>query len=434
MPFYSIFKKSLTLLNALLLFSPTLHSIADATASGAVYVMTNRVGEVGNSVLVFSRDPVEGTLKRVGLFDTGGNGGIVGLANLSDGLGPPEFVGQTPETVSGSPNDALASQDSLVISDSGRCLFALNAGSNTITSFAIRNEGNFLDRIGVYPSGGDFPLSVTQKSNTLFVLNGGGTGTISGFRYRDSGCTLRPLSGTTRSLDNIDFNPPSLILSPAQLSITPNGNGIVATVKGSHLIHYWTLSELGFPGDQQTITRSLGFVPFSFDFDGNGNLLVGEAFGAGDSFPSPNTGAVSSYFIREDGTLGINSHSVPNDQTATCWLRYSNGMVFTSNNDGPTPSISTYSVDDRGRLDLIESTAADAQQGIDRPIDITLSDDGDFLYVLNTGTLVNGQSTPSISVFKLDGMFLKLVENIDVGLPVGTTIDNIQGVFGLAVL
>lgn len=39
--------------------------------ASAVYVMTNRVSGVGNSVLVFDRNVEDGTLSRVGLFDTG---------------------------------------------------------------------------------------------------------------------------------------------------------------------------------------------------------------------------------------------------------------------------------------------------------------------------------------------------------------------------
>jgi 6-phosphogluconolactonase (cycloisomerase 2 family) len=378
-------------------------------------------------------------LERVGLIDTGGLGGTVGLAGLAPGTSIPttDTVGQTSEIVTGSPNDALASQDALLISESGRCLFAVNAGSNTITSFAIRNEGNFLDRAGIYPSGGDFPLSISQRGNVVYVLNGGGEGNIVGFRYSDRLCTLGELTGTTRSLKNADFNPPSLWFSPAQVSITPNGKGVIVTVKGTQAIHYWKLSTLGFPSEEQVINGSHGPVPFSFDFDGNGNLVVGEAFGAGSVVPSPFTGAVSTYSINDDdGTLSLISASVPNSQTATCWLRYSNGVIYTSNNDGPTPSISTFKIDKDGGVTLIESVAADAQEGIDRPVDITLSDDGAFLYVLNTGTLVNGTGTPSISVFKV-ASGLELVDTHDMGLPANTALpqfEDIQGVFGLAVL
>ena len=411
-----------------------LQSSSIPDSSGAVYVMTNRVGGTGNSVLVFDRDAVDGRLSRVGLFDTGGLGGIVGVGN---GATLPAFAGETPPVVIASPNDALASQDSLLLSESGRCLFAVNAGSDTITTFALRNDGRFLDRVDVYPSGGNFPLSVTQRGNTLYVLNAGGEGNISGFRYGDRLCTLSPLSGTTRSLDNIDFNPPSLLLAPGQVSITPNGKGIIATVKGTNSIHYWSLSAWGFPRDRQVITPSNGFTPFSFTFDDNGNLLVAEAFGA-STIGSGLAGAVSSYAINDDeGTLRLISGSVPTGQTATCWIRYSNGIAYTSNNENPTPSISSFSVDFRGRLALIESAAADAATGIDRPIDIDLSDDGEFLYVLNTGTLRNGAATPQISVFRTGGdAGLELVEAFDQGLPLSTTspFDDIEGVFGLAVL
>ena len=128
---------------------------------------------------------------------------------------------------------------------------------------------------------------------------------------------------------------------------------------------------------------------------------------------------------------------VPTGQTATCWIRYSNGIAYTSSNENPTSSVSTFSVDSMGRLDLIESATAGAATGIDRPIDIDLSDDGEFLYVLNTGTLRNGAATPQISVFRTGGdAGLELVEAFDQGLPLSTAspFDDIEGVFGLAVL
>jgi 6-phosphogluconolactonase (cycloisomerase 2 family) len=112
-------------------------------------------------------------------------------------------------------------------------------------------------------------------------------------------------------------------------------------------------------------------------------------------------------------------------------------MAYTSNNENPTPSVGTFSVDSRGRLALIDSAAADAATGIDRPVDIDLSDDGEFLYVLNTGTLVNGTATPQISVFRTGGgAGLELVETFDQGLPLSTSspFEDIEGVFGLAVL
>lgn len=106
-------------------------------------------------------------LSRVGLFDTGGLGGLAG--------GLTTFPGGFPNDVFATPNDALlASQNSLISSESKRCLFASNTGSDRITPFRVNTNGRLLEREGIYPSGGNFPISVTQRGNTVYALNAGG--------------------------------------------------------------------------------------------------------------------------------------------------------------------------------------------------------------------------------------------------------------------
>ena len=70
--------------------------------------------------------------------------------------------------------DGLGSSNSLILSQDNSCLFAVNAGSNTISSFHVRNNG--LSRVSVADSRGVFPVSLTEFANTLYVLNAGGGG------------------------------------------------------------------------------------------------------------------------------------------------------------------------------------------------------------------------------------------------------------------
>jgi len=81
---------------------------------GAVYVLTN---QTANSVLVFAR-AADGTLSFSGNFSTGGAG-------------------------AGSGVDPLGSQGSLVLGIGHQRLFAVNAGSNDVSVFAVdgRNRG-----------------------------------------------------------------------------------------------------------------------------------------------------------------------------------------------------------------------------------------------------------------------------------------------------
>src|SRR4051812_7428620 len=76
---------------------------------GAVFSLTNEAA--GNQVLVWTRS-ASGQLTPAGAFATGGQGS----------------------------GDALGSQGALTISDDGRFLFAVNAGSNDVTAFALQGE------------------------------------------------------------------------------------------------------------------------------------------------------------------------------------------------------------------------------------------------------------------------------------------------------
>ena len=136
-----------------------------ANSNGAVYVLSNQ--PTGNDVLVFARH-ADGTLSAPVSVGTGGNG-------TGGGLG---------------------SQGAVVLDGSGRHLYAVNAGSNSITSFRVRPNG--LERVGVVDSGGVMPTSIAVDGDLVYVLNAGGAGLITGFTAHDG--DLEPIAGSTRPL------------------------------------------------------------------------------------------------------------------------------------------------------------------------------------------------------------------------------------------
>src|SRR3989442_8703623 len=122
-------------------------------APGAVYTLMNLTS--GNAVAVFAR-AADGTLTVAGTVPTGGIG-------TGSGLG---------------------SQGALALSEDGRWLFAVNAGSNDVSIFRVTPTGlSWTSRI---PSGGTKPISVTVHDKLLYVLNGGGSGNIAGFALDDA--------------------------------------------------------------------------------------------------------------------------------------------------------------------------------------------------------------------------------------------------------
>jgi hypothetical protein len=95
----------------------------------------------------------------------------------------------------GSVVDHTASQGSLGLDTQHGLLYSVNAGSNTISVFAVHGERLALRQ--VLGSGGRFPVSVTVHGDLVYVLNALNGGSVQG--YRVLGTTLVPLLGALLS-------------------------------------------------------------------------------------------------------------------------------------------------------------------------------------------------------------------------------------------
>jgi 6-phosphogluconolactonase (cycloisomerase 2 family) len=308
--------------------------------TGDVYVMTNQ--PAGNSVMVMHRDAA-GMLTLVGSFASGGNGAGTGA-------------------------DPLGSQGSLVLSEDERLLFTVNAGSNSVSEFAV--FGDYLKLLNTAPSGGVMPVSVAVKHGLVYVLNAGGSPNISGFFIDPETNRLIPLPGSTQDL------PGGATAAPAQVSFSPDGSVLVVTEKGTNLIdtfkldHGLALAGVSFPAS--------GTTPFGFAFGFDNAAIISYA-GSGSG-----TAALSSYEVNDNGDLVLITPALGDTQSAACWVVIpSNGrFAYTSNTASGT--ISSYAVSFGGSLTLMNITAAATGAG-SVPIDMALSGDSRFLYVRTAG-------------------------------------------------
>ncbi len=255
-----------------------------------------------------------------------------------------------------------------MLGEGERLLFTVNAGSNSVSVFAV--SGDQLKLLNTVPSGGIMPVSLAVKHDLVYVLNAGGTPNISGFRIDPETNRLVPLAGSTRNL------PGGAAAAPAQVSFSPEGNVLVVTEKGTNHIDTFTLDEgVAQPG---VSFPSSGTTPFGFAFGLDEVAIVSDA-GSG-----PGTSAVASYRVDEDGNLVVITPALGDTQTAACWVVVpGNGkFAFTTNTGSGT--ISSYSVSDGGKLALLHVAAASTGNG-STPIDMALSDNSRFLYVREAG-------------------------------------------------
>ncbi len=334
---------------------------ANHNNTGVVFVSTNANDPIrGNEIVMYQR-AANGALTLSGRFPTGGQG-------LGGGLG---------------------SQDPVILSKNGRWLFAVNAGSNEISVFAVHPLGLMLtDKVA---SGGVRPTSLTVRKNRLYVLNAGDPGNITGFRLDHNG-KLTPLANSTRFLSN---NGVGAAPAPAQVSFSPDGSVLIVTERATNLIDLYPVNQHGVAGNL-TSYPSAGTTPFGFAFADDDTLVVSEAFGG-----APNASAASSYTLA-NGQLQLVSASVPTGETAACWIIISkDGKLAYTTNTG-SGSLSGYHVGNGGALTLFDGRAGDSGVGTG-PTDASKSRNGRLFYVLSprTQTVVAFELKADGSLFAL---------------------------------
>src|SRR3989441_12833176 len=95
-------------------------------------------------------------------------------------------------------------RSAIALSDEGRWVFAVNAGSNDVSAFHVTASG--LSLTSRVASGGVRPISLTVHGGVVYVLNAGADGNISGFSVGSDG-TLSPIFGSTRALSGPNVGP-----------------------------------------------------------------------------------------------------------------------------------------------------------------------------------------------------------------------------------
>jgi 6-phosphogluconolactonase (cycloisomerase 2 family) len=320
-------------------------ALADpAHGGGAVFVATDGTdGTDGNSVIAY-----DSSLRRKGTYRTGGKGGVL----------------------NGSVADHVASQGALALDRDRNLLYAVNAGSDTLTVFGVHGES--LSRLQVISTGGDFPVSVTSHGNAVYVLNARDGGSIQG--YLRLGSRLVKVVSWHRNLNlPITTDSNEFTHTPGQIPFTPDGNRLIVTTKAStNTVEVFGVDRLSGPSSRPAATVLDGAVPFAVDFDSAGRAVIAEA--------GPN--AVATFTINRDNKLTQVS-SIATGQAATCWIAGANGVFYASNaGSGSVTAVQ----DSHGTLTAQGNTATAAGS-----VDVATSPDGSRLYTQGgaDGTLVS---------------------------------------------
>jgi len=322
--------------------APLSHSAAIASLRGAdnvvggVFVTTN--DPTSNGVVAFSRAS-DGSLASIGTFATGGKG------------------------IGGSV-DPLASQFALALSRDHKLLYVVNAGSNDVSVFRVRKDGlELLDRSA---SQGTRPVSVAIGHQALYVLNAGSN---------DIGIFGASAQGTLTARGVAKLSGGAL--GAAEIRVSPDGHFVNVTERVSNTIDSYVVAEDGTLGGLTT-APSGGTVPFGFDYAPNGLLVVSEAASA----------SASSYTQDRSGQLSLVSSAISTGgQGAPCWLIVTNSGRFAYTANAGGASVSGFAIAEDGSLTLITPGGKTGDLGAGaQPLDLDLSRDSRFLYVMKNGT------------------------------------------------
>lgn len=363
--------------------APTYHPDKSVQTAKAVYFITNTEENSVVSIPIGS----DGLLTDHGVTftETGGRG-----------------LGGTGATGAPAMPDSLFSQGAVTIVDD--LLFAVNAGSNTVSLFEISSEDPCkLTLIGSPKStGGEFPVSVTYSSELKIACaaNGGAVDGVSCFSVsRKTGLSI--LDAAPRPLGLGQKTP---AMGPTntigQVSFSKDSRSLLVTVKGTPAIN-----NTGFIAVYPVVHGSVSYTPIKSSPHGT-SLLFGivpldnELVIAAD----PSIGAATlkidpySYIATSDPLIPVKN------QTAICWTAYSSKVGSAYLADGGQNHI--VEVDPKTGEIITDLKLTNGNRGM---FDEIVG--GDFLYALAPS--VNGTH---ISVFDISGGrgSIKEVQNYEV--------------------
>jgi len=300
-----------------------------------VFVMTDNPG--GNQIVAYDRLG-GGSLKQAATYDTGGTGGVL----------------------AGSAVDHTASQGALAYDEAHGLLFAVNAGSSTVSVFGV--SGDQLTRTQVVSSGGSFPVSIAVHDGLVYVLNALNGGSVQG--YVEIGDQLLPLPDSLRTLGLDPTATPQFTNTPGQVAFSPDGSRLIVTTKANgNAIDVFNVGAFGLLSGSPVVNVEAGTVPFGESFDAAGNLVISEA----------GTNALATYSLNANDTVTL-LHRVATGQAATCWVARSGSFFYASN--AGSGSESGFASGSGGALTLLGATPTDGGT-----VDASATPDGAFLFV-----------------------------------------------------
>lgn len=356
---------------------------------GHMYSQSN--GLTGNQIIIWNRYS-NGQVKEGGTVNTGGVGGAQ----------------QQPGCTAMCPQ--LDTDYEVLLTPDRKHLFAVNAGSNTISAFQVTSTG--LTLVGQVPSNGVFPFSLTSHGNESYVLNTDSMN-IAGFTFGSSGA-LTPIPGSIQKLTSDAM--PGL---SRQIGFDNTGSVLIVTLLMPSEIDTFQVGASGAAGPASEVGSTTPF-PFGFVFDKANQLVMSQV----SSLTAE--GNTATYSVTSTGSLSP-IDTKPAFGALPCWSLVSPNQQFaffvnTGNGAPPGSTMGSYGLSSSGALTFLGVTLPLPNEYL--KTDEFITPDGKYLYVVgHHSTSSAGPATDSyLDEYKVasNGVLVYLGSTSSAGVPLGT--------------
>jgi 6-phosphogluconolactonase (cycloisomerase 2 family) len=305
-----------------------------------------------------------------------------------------------------------------VLSPNGNCLFAVNAGSNTVSSFRLTSRG--LKLVNHPSSRGHRPISLTSTirgssgKELLYVLNSdANSASIHGFRVAPS-CRLSDIKHSTRPTS-------SQHSVPAQIRFDTRGQVLAVSERFANDIDIFPVTRQGV-AKAPVVTPSSQKTPYGLEWNNKDILAV-----SNEDFPPPAVAnsTVTTYSLKRNHKLvALATAASPG---AACWNVFTNNgkFLFVTNPAGPLfggKNVMSFRVGSKGSL-----SSVDSQNTAYNSLDDALTRDNKFLYVLSDQLLPVAGPHSAINAYRVNARTGKFT-------PAGAVAITGNNTAGLAVL
>jgi hypothetical protein len=351
------------------------------------------------TVVTTTNDP---SGNRAVFFDRASNGRLTQSQSLRTG-----GRGSTQDVGCGTGCPILDSAGAVEMISTGRLVFVVNAGSDSITSF-IRTRSGRYRRADIIASGGDLPISLATRRGLLYALNTT-SGNIAGFRYDSSGQmraipnSSKPLAGQGQNqifpsggARQIAFDRRGATVVVSELATMPAGGGPPGVISTFQLNADGTT-------DNAVSTPSRTPLPFGFAFTPENHLIMSEVndpMGATD-------GSTTSYTYNTGTGVPTPVTTLTSGGALPCWVNLTRDgeTAYVINTGAGRPAgVAKYTVGRDGTLSSRGVT--EAPRGTFLWTDPTLDRAGKYLYVLSPTGPMNRRTS------RIDGYRIALSGNI----------------------